>query len=57
MSWVFSMFIAVSARYPLVYGSLASLVLLMFWLFLCCQIIFLGAALNVAVRDENRGNR
>ena len=57
MSWVFSVFIAVSARYPLVYGSLASLVLLMFWLFLCCQIIFLGAALNVAVRDENRGNR
>ncbi len=57
MSWVFSVFIAVSARYPLVYGSLASLVLLMFWLFLCCQIIILGAALNVAVRDENRRNK
>lgn len=52
MSWVFSVFIAVSARYPLVYGSLASLILLMFWLFLSCQIIYLGAALNVAIRDE-----
>ena len=51
MSWIFSEFIAVSARYPLVYGSLASLILLMFWLFLCCQIIYLGAALNVAIRD------
>lgn len=57
MSWVFSVFIAVSARYPLVYGSLASLVLLMFWLFLCCQIIFLGAALNVSVRNENLRNQ
>ena len=51
MSWVFSEFIAVSARYPLVYGSLASLILLMFWLFLCCQIIYIGAALNIAIRD------
>ena len=51
MSSLFSVFIAVSARYPLVYGSLASLVLLMFWLYLSCQIIFLGAALNVVLRD------
>ena len=51
MSLLFSMFIAVSARYPLVYGSLASLILLMFWLFLSCQVIYLGAALNIAIRD------
>lgn len=51
MSYVFSLFIAASARYPLVYGSLASLILLMFWLYLCCQIIFLGAALNVALHE------
>ncbi len=51
MSYVFSAFIAVSARYSLVYGSLASLILLMFWLFLCCQILYLGAALNIALRD------
>ena len=51
MSWIFSGFIAVSTRYPLVYGSLASLILLMFWLYLCCQIIYLGAALNIALRD------
>ena len=53
MSWIFSVFIAASGRYPLVYGSLTSLVLLMFWLFLCCQVIYLGAALNVAIRDAS----
>ena len=51
MSWVFSGFIAVSTRYPLVYGSLASVILLMFWLFLSCQVIYLGAALNISIRD------
>ena len=54
MSWIFSEFIAASTRYPLVYGSLASLILLMFWLFLSCQVIYVGAALNVAIRDEKR---
>lgn len=51
MSWLFSVFIAASTRYPLVYGSLASVILLMFWLFLSCQVIYLGAALNIAIRD------
>ncbi len=51
MTLIFSAFISASARYPLVYGSLASLILLMFWLYLCCQIIYVGAALNVALRD------
>ena len=54
MSYAFSVFIAASTRYPLVYGSLASLILLMFWLFLSCQIIYLGAALNLVLRDIKR---
>jgi len=52
ISVVFSNFIAVSTRYSLVYGSLASVILLMFFLFLNCQIIYLGAAVNLALRDE-----
>lgn len=52
MSAIFSRLIASSARYSLVYGSLASLILLMFWLYLICQTIFVGAALNVALRDR-----
>lgn len=59
MSMAFSGFIAVSARYPLVYGSLASIILLMFWLFLSCQMICIGAALNTVIarergKEENR---
>ncbi len=52
MSGLFSGIIAASARYPLVYGSLASIILLMFWLFLCCQIIYMGEALNQAIYRE-----
>ena len=50
----FSRMIASSARYSLVYGSLASLILLMFWLDLICQAIFTGAAFNIALRDRGR---
>ena len=60
MSFIFSKLIASSARYSLVYGSLASVILLMFWLYLICQAIFVGAALNIALRDRGRqgtGNR
>ncbi|MBQ6123579.1 MAG: YihY/virulence factor BrkB family protein [Clostridia bacterium] len=52
MSTLFSRLIASSARYSLVYGSLASLILLMLWLYLICQAIFVGAALNIALRDR-----
>ena len=54
MSLIFSGFIAVSARYSLVYGSLASVILLMYWIYLICQVIYIGAAFNVSLRDLNR---
>lgn len=54
---VFSAFIAVSARYPLVYGSLASVILLMFWLYLCSLTILMGAAVNIVLRDRARRRR
>ncbi len=52
-SLVFSEFIGHSARYPLVYGSLASLILLMLWLYSCCVVIYSGAAINIALRDTS----
>ena len=52
MSGIFSRFIAVSYRYPLVYGSLASIILLMVWLFLCSQTIYLGAAVNACLDQQ-----
>ena len=54
MSLIFSGFVAVSARYSLVYGSLASVILLMYWIYLICQVIYIGAALNVSLRDLKR---
>ena len=56
MSLIFSGFIAVSTRYSLVYGSLASVILLMYWIYLICRVIYIGAALNVSLRDLRRVN-
>lgn len=51
VSLAFSAIIGVSARYPLVYGSLASLILLMMWLYFCSLVIYCGAAINIVLRD------
>lgn len=51
VGFIFSRFIGASARYPLVYGSLAALILLMFWLYISCMVILIGADINVAYRN------
>lgn len=51
VSFLFSVFIAASARYSLVYGSLTSVILLMLWLFFSGQAMYIGAAFNFALRD------
>ena len=45
-SAVFSWFIGMSSRYSLLYGSLASVIILMVWLYLCGTILILGGAFN-----------
>jgi len=45
-SILFSYFIGLSSRYSLVYGSLASVVILLIWLYLCGNIIILGSCFN-----------
>ena len=49
VSIVFSAFIGRSSRYPLVYGSLASVIIMLFWLYVCGTVLFLGNAVNVAL--------
>lgn len=49
VSLLFSMFIGTSISYPLVYGSLASIIVMMFWLYVCGIVVFMGNALNVAL--------
>lgn len=56
VSIAFSVFIDASTKYPLVYGSLASVILLMLWLYFCCMVIFCGAAVNIVIRDMKARN-
>ena len=43
---LFSWFIGLSSRYSLVYGSLASVIILLVWLYLCGSILILGNVFN-----------
>ena len=54
VSILFSASVSASARYPLVYGSLASIVIMMFWLYACSMAALLGSALNAAL-DQTAG--
>ena len=51
ISLLFSLFISTFSRYPLVYGALASLILLLFWLWLCSIGLYMGVIFNVVLRD------
>lgn len=51
-SALFSWFIGMSSRYALIYGSLASLIILLVWLYLCGCILLLGAVAGRVL--ENR---
>ncbi|MBP3318902.1 MAG: YihY/virulence factor BrkB family protein, partial [Ruminiclostridium sp.] len=54
-SGVFSWFIGMSSRYSLVYGSLVSLIVLLVWLYLCGNILFLAIAFTgVWYRDKRK---
>ena len=45
-SILFSWFIGMSSKYSLVYGSLASVIILLLWLYLCGNILILGNVFN-----------
>ena len=45
-SIVFSFFIGMSSRYSLIYGSLASVIIMLLWLYLCGNVLILGNVFN-----------
>ncbi len=45
-SVIFSGFISLSSRYSIVYGSLASLMILLVWLYVCGNVLLLGALIG-----------
>lgn len=55
-SALFSLFIGMSSRYSLVYGSLASVVILLIWLYLCGNIIILGNVVNRVCYTHRRAH-
>ena len=49
VSILFSWFIGASIRYKLLYGSVASVIILMIWLYICSTILILGNVVNVVL--------
>lgn len=54
VSILFSIFIGFSTRYSLIYGSLASIIILMIWLYICCSILLAGGILNAVWFRQSR---
>lgn len=55
-SMIFSLFVGASARYPLIYGSLAAFILLMVWGYLCGNILIMGNVVNFVLHGR-RGQK
>lgn len=55
-SLLFSAFVGHSTRYSLVYGSLASVIIMLVWLYLCGNILVLGNVVNYVIytRRQNK---
>lgn len=53
----FSLFISFSSRYSLVYGPLASIMIMMLWLYLCSNIMLAGAILNAVLYDRQKDRK
>lgn len=53
VSAVFSGVISLSVKYSLIYGSLASMIILMFWLYILGNIIIIGALINQEINEQS----
>jgi membrane protein len=48
-SMIYSQMITVSLRYEILYGSLASFVIVMIWLYTCSLILIMANVLNISI--------
>lgn len=53
-SAVFAVIVGGSARYSLVYGSLASVIIMLVWLYLCGNILILGNVVNYVIHTRRQ---
>lgn len=56
VSILFSYFIDESVKYSLVYGTMASIIIYMLWMYIVSTILIMGNALNVVLRDHRAYN-
>lgn len=56
-SVLFSWFIGMSSRYSMVYGSLASVIILLVWLYLCGSILILGSLINCVLHRRRKRSK
>ena len=56
-SILFSWFMGMSARYPLVYGSLTSVIIMLIWLYLCGNILIIGNVINRVLYKNKKPTR
>ncbi len=52
VSFVFSWFISMSTKYPLIYASFTSIIILMLWIYVCGNILIMCNALNFVLREH-----
>ncbi|MDE5782090.1 MAG: YihY/virulence factor BrkB family protein [Lachnospiraceae bacterium] len=50
-SFFFSLYIKYSDNYSYTYGSLATIIISMMWIYICMYILFIGAEINIYFRD------
>ncbi len=55
VSFFFSWFIGMSIKYPLIYGSLASVMIMLLWLYIFGNLLFLGNIFNISVEKIRAG--
>ena len=53
VSGIFSWFISFSVKYSTIYGSLASVIILMLWLYILADITLVGALINKELSEHN----
>ena len=56
-SAIFSFLMGNSTRYPLVYGSLASVIIMLVWLYLCGNVLIIGNVVNYVLFTRRREKR
>jgi len=54
-SIIYSKMISESLNYTLLYGSLASFIILMIWLYTCSMIIIMGNVFNISLEKTRKG--